>query len=379
MIRLALWVLALGIVVSNAPAARSDTTPKSTKVSVWGEAPADDPNAKDLAVADALRNAVMQAIGAYVSATTIGENYQTIEDSILVKADGFATLDEIESTVVKDGLLRVRVRATVTDRPLADRLRALGLLHEWKVAVRMESRDAEDAVVRELLNSGYRVIDESRLAELRRDEAAARAAEGDKRSLARIKQEYNADLFVTGNARANYIDSAAQGGVGFYRSRGHVDYRAYYTDTAEILIAHHASAEVLDQSKSLSVAKSLRTAGERAGSDIAERMLIAPAAMTPFVSVKITNLARLSQAAELENGIKRLRGVTSVKRHRYTGGTLELDVFVKSEYRDALPEAIESSQVGKRYGLDTVAWAKTYLQSRVTRNPSSGYRRVQRK
>lgn len=376
MIRTLILLIVLSLCTACGVAAKTKRPMAVTTVTVTGEAPANGTGAKEKAVADALRNAVMAGVGAYVEAETLGRNYRVIKDEILVKASGFATLDNIESTTVSDGLIRVKITASVSNRPLAEKLKELGLTHEWKLGVFIPETytskpkpvpdpAAETAVIKDLLKAGYRVLDESQRRQLEEDEAATRASQGDAAALRSIKREYGVDIFVTGEAFAEYVDEATEGGIRLYRSRGRIEARAYYTDTAELLSTTDAFADGLDQTESLSSKQCFKSLGQKAGKVITDDIAVAPAAMTPFITVKITNFKTLSDASRLQNAMKSLPGVSQVKRDRYTAGVLELYVYVKSEYRDELPERLERSAVAKKLGLTVDIWSKTYMQGRV--------------
>ena len=370
------FIMVLGILAITQFGAYSDEKhPLKVKtVTAIGQVEKDAPNAREKAIADALRNAVMSGVGAYVDATTIGQNYQIIRDDILVKASGFATLDSVESSSISDGILKVKIIATVSNVPLVERLRELGLTHEWKVGVFIPESyvgkpipdpAAETSIIQNLLKAGFRVIDKAKQQELQADEAAKRAAIGDLASLRDIKREYDVDIFITGEAFAEYVDEAKQGGITFYRSRGRIEAKAYYTDTGELLSMTDAFADGLDQTESLSAKQCLKNLGKKTGSTLVEDILLAPAAMTPFVTVKISNIKSISTASEFQKALKDLPGVTQVKRDRYTSGTLELNVYVKSEYREDLPEQIENSSIAKRLGLAIDISTKTFVQGRI--------------
>lgn len=342
------------------------------QVTAEGEAVAGEPDARERAIGDALRNAVMGAVGTYIDATTVGANYQVVEDQIFMKAAGFATLDRVESTSVKEGVLRVRVRASVSSVPLAKRLKELGVTHQWKVGVHVTSRpdfvtDAAAAgqITDQLLRAGFRVIDGPQGKRLEQNEAARRAARGDRAALAAVKREFGVDILVVGEAVAENIDHMVQGGVTFYRTRGSIGARAYYTDTGEVLTIADSEAESLGQTRNLAAKASLKKAGAKAGAALATDLMIAPAALTPFMTVKVANLRAMPAVSEFESALRMMPGVTQVKRQRYTDGVLELSVYVKSEFRDALPAKITSSAAGRKLGIEIDAWSKTFVQARA--------------
>lgn len=79
--------------------------------------------ARDRAIDDAKRKAVEQVAGAHVSAETITENFQLVEDKIYSRASGFVRKYEILSELEEEGgVYRVKVKATVDTRAVADNL-----------------------------------------------------------------------------------------------------------------------------------------------------------------------------------------------------------------------------------------------------------------
>jgi len=343
--------IAIGAMAFGLPAWADDVHPEAVRhVTAVGESAANLSGAREFAIAAALRNALMQTVGVYVDATTIGENYQVVKNEILLKTSGFATLESVESSSVKNGILRVKVKAAISSRPLAQRLKALGLTQEWKVAVSVRGAGASaagDAIAKQLTSAGFRV--------LRTGTAKGKSTPP------------SADIVVTGEASVDTLDSSTEGGVTFYRDRGRIEARAVYADTAEIIAAAEAEAEALNQSPSLAASNALSKAGAKVGARLAEDIMIAPAAMEPYVLVRLTNLKKLATATEFEKSLKYIAGVTRVKRERYSSGVLELSVYVKSELRDELPDNIEASGLGKRLGVRVEAWSKTFLLARVTK------------
>jgi len=363
-------VIACALAASCAPAVAIEKHPPDTaQVVAEGEAPAKAANARELAIASALKSAVSQAIGTYVLATAIGANYKLVHNEIITKASGFAVLDSVESESVQAGILKVRVKARVSAVPLAERLRELGLTHEWKVSIVStvkgcpDRTSLESAIARQLSEAGFRVTDEDSRKELAAAEAKVRAANGDAAAAALVAREFGADIVVVASALVENVDSAVEGGVTFYRSRCIVTARACYVDTGDILAQTETTMEALDQSPELSARQCLRKAGARIGSTLSRDILIAPAEMEPFVVVKVTNLKTASTAAEIERTLRAFPGVSRVTRQRLSGGTLELNVHVNADMRGQLPVRLENSKPGRRLALRTEMWTKTFLQA----------------
>src|SRR5262245_25268706 len=81
------------------------------------------------ATEDALRSAVRQVVGAFVSAETLVKNDRLIEEKILAVSDGFVQSHRVLRTRKQGGLVRVTVRAVVMQEKLVARL------EQFKVAL----------------------------------------------------------------------------------------------------------------------------------------------------------------------------------------------------------------------------------------------------
>lgn len=80
--------------------------------------------ARELAVDDALRNAIQEGVGVYLESETLVENYVLVEDRILTKTQGFARLLEVlEEGVQDDGLFRLRAKVAVSEGKLEQNLK----------------------------------------------------------------------------------------------------------------------------------------------------------------------------------------------------------------------------------------------------------------
>ncbi|MCE5314997.1 MAG: hypothetical protein ABFD49_05185 [Armatimonadota bacterium] len=338
---------------------------ETTQVTSEGEAPASVGDARDKAIADALRNAVMKVIGVYIDSTTIGRGYEVVCDDILMKSGGFATLDEVISTSTKGDLFKVAIKATVSNRPLAERLKALGLTRQWSVGIVTSNAAVETAICRQLVSAGFRVIDDTQRKRLHQNAAAAQAVKGDAESLMALGREFNVDIIVAGQAKADYVDNDDYGGITLYRSRARMDAKAYYTDTGEILSVIDSSADAIDQTKDLSAESCLAKVGDRAGNLLANDLMIAPAAMSAYMTVRIAGFKGIMAANKLEEATRDLPGVIQVKRQRYSGGVLEMNVCVKSDYRNELPALIEKCSTGKKLGIAIDSCSKTCVQGRA--------------
>lgn len=100
----------------------------------------------DEAVKDALRNAVRQVVGAIVDADTLVKNDEVIKDQVLTYSDGIVKEHkEIGAPKREDGLIRVKIRATVQRRDVVAKLKAANI-----AVKQVKGQDLYDEVVTDI-------------------------------------------------------------------------------------------------------------------------------------------------------------------------------------------------------------------------------------
>lgn len=89
---------------------------------------ADQAQARDQAIQDALRKAVKQAVGMFLTSETEVHNFQLVKDDILTKTQGYVQRYDIASEGPQGDTYYATVHAWVKTTPLKDDLAALGVL-----------------------------------------------------------------------------------------------------------------------------------------------------------------------------------------------------------------------------------------------------------
>jgi len=111
---------------------RQSVYAESQVVNVTGVAPytmGNEAQARDLAIQDAMRQAVEQAVGTMVSAETMVQDYQVLRDNVFTKTQGYIQKYDVVNAGAKGNLYEVTISATVAVENLKDDLSALGLFH----------------------------------------------------------------------------------------------------------------------------------------------------------------------------------------------------------------------------------------------------------
>jgi len=121
--------------------------------------------ARDRAIEDALRRAVEQALGTFISSETIVENYQLIEDRILSKSEGYVAGYRIVSEGIEDSLYRVKVLAKIRKGKLQEDAEAIKsmVLRKGRPLIYVESKVpfVRDFFITRLKEDGFPVIEDT--------------------------------------------------------------------------------------------------------------------------------------------------------------------------------------------------------------------------
>ncbi|NPA80411.1 MAG: hypothetical protein GXO29_05130 [Thermotogae bacterium] len=161
--------------------------------------------ARDRAVKDALRKAVEQAVGTFISSETVVENYEVLKDRILSKSEGYVSEYRILREKEEDGLYRVLVRAKVKTGELKRDLQAMGILIQSRgrprIMVLVDDEDVRSMIEEALLREGFPVVDyETTLRNTEKDSIKAALSGDDK--LARLLAIRNgAEIYIAGDAK----------------------------------------------------------------------------------------------------------------------------------------------------------------------------------
>jgi len=308
--------------------------------------------ARRAATALALRSAVERATGVFVSAHTLTHNYTLIHDQVSTRAEGFATLKEIVSETDSPETVTVTVRALVSLRPLAERLKGLGLTRAWRIYVRpgemrIEGGGDADAALADL---------ESRLTTA---------------GFPVVSSERDADLILTALPQAESanqlpLDTAA-GPMTLYTVRGQILVRAIRVGTGEVVTALSASDNVSHIDRAEAASRALKDSTEAIAPLLIDALMVLPARESQPVQLAVSRLRRMKDVGRLEDALADIPGVRQVTRRSFDGAAgravWELDVLA-----DALPllsRHLEEDAVLRAFHLTVASDAGAKIVARV--------------
>jgi hypothetical protein len=288
--RIGVWALGFGLCALSAcyvpayvPTTQAQSTPpavatpassevtlsggEGTEVMAEGAAAGDGDLgiARDRAIKDALRKAVEQGVGTYVTSETKVQNYQLLSDRIYSQSQGYVASYRVVGEWQESGLYRVAVRARVKLDRLEDDLGAIGLLiteqgrprvmvvvkemanpSDFTVDDRMMSQELLETMLLDAFQArGFPVVDAATVeANLKRDQLRA-ILQGDNQAAQALGERVGAEVVVAGTAQRSserktvpYSGTAAD----FYRFR--LSCRAVNVATAAVMGASALTREL---------------------------------------------------------------------------------------------------------------------------------------
>lgn len=291
-------------------------------------------NALDVAIRDAMRRGVEQALGSYVDSHTLIGDFGMVEDSILSKSTGYVSSYNIHNQIIEDGLVTVVLVMMVKQSDLQNDVDALALALQRKgnprvlVVIPKEQRgylepnsSSEKVIIEQLIDHGFQVVTDqpqsSRLDRRMLDDIVR----GDSSARASLGKMYEADLLVVGKASAKQIADV----YGMLSYQGKVEVQAIDLATHKVLTSFEADEVELDISPGRATDKALKAAGENAAEHLISTLARRFVAENATLSLEITGLT-FSDLLEIEARLKRVRLTESVFIRDFQNDRAKLEV-----------------------------------------------------
>ncbi|MSQ48568.1 MAG: hypothetical protein EXR78_09355 [Deltaproteobacteria bacterium] len=140
--------------------------------------------------------------------------------------------------------------------------RIMVILLETSQGRRLNDPAGEKAMIRQLMQSGFSVVDQEQVQRIRESDQLRKAVTGDREAARSLGQRHGADVLIVGEASS---EKAMSGGpLGQLVSvRAYVDARALRTDTGDILTTDGQSASGVDLVESSAGKKALEAAAKK--------------------------------------------------------------------------------------------------------------------
>lgn len=375
-----LSALALSFVLYTNPVNASGKIPENSVIMVDGESAIVDSTstAEKNAVAEALRTAVEQATGVYLMSETKVQNFQTLSDEIYTKATGFVSEYEVVSKNIGKDTVKVKVKATVSVEPLVESLKKLGLLRKWTVAVLMADNSQENknyseaaltAINENVLNSGFRVVDQEVISSLEKPDILKQINSGNYLAASQILKDNGVDVLVIAKAHSEEVagNNVDAYGVNVYLSsaKGRLDTKVVRADTAELLATKTFEGAGVGAGKDVR-AEALKNSGNIAGAYLVSQIMKLPASTTAYIQLSIKGVS-FAKAKEMINALKEVKGVRKVTSRGFRNKEALFEIETDGDVNLLADNISENKTLSKLYKLDINSVSAGKIEAEVVK------------
>jgi hypothetical protein len=229
--------------------------PMEKWVEATGRAAGTGDTATEEAKAKALRTAVEEACGVFLTAQTKVRDYKAVYDKVFANAVGYVREFKIVKTEVQEGVTTVYVRALVSTRKFEEDWAAIAHTIEQEnnprvIVAIVESvyqttsgptyEVKEDGIVQTaieefLLSKGLTLMDRTIAADVAKRDVLLAAIKDDAAEMAALGARFKADVVVTGKANVKYGKTLEVAGEEMHQYVATLNVRVIQTDSARIL------------------------------------------------------------------------------------------------------------------------------------------------
>ncbi len=347
------------------------------EVVVTGEAAiynGDKIQAKDKAVEAALRNAVEQAVGTFVSSETMVQNYEVLSDKIYSHAKGYVKHYKILETSDDGKAVTVKIKAVVSTKKLEGDIEAIKILlrrmEKPRVLVMIAEKNVgqegfvcwwcsggntldvnitENTIIDYFSKKGFHMVD-------RRIQVTNAVANIDNSQAKKIADQTDAEVVIVGKAVAN--DAGVVAGTQMHSGQANISVRVLKVDNGDIIATSNAHGAFIHIDPATAGTKALEKAAKKLSEDLMKKILDAWQAQTSGVNkvvLVIKGIRKYAYLSKLKNAlVNQIRGVADVVERSMKNGVARLQVELKGSTRDLATELSSKGLGGYKVKIDEV-------------------------
>ncbi len=280
---------------------------------------------RTMAIDDALRQAVRQTMGIYISSETLVENMKLVNERIYSQTQGYIQNYEILLENRDDETYRVQVSAQVKTVELVDDLNSIGLLISKKqhprVVVVLESRQIDfftqagseniaNQIESHLLQKGFDIVDANQVKLKKQVESALSGQEYSRAS--QIAKDFGAEVLIACVVRREFANVRRVYGTNVQFYSNEIQLKALETHSARVLYSGFRSRPPtaidylgpLEAASSELIEEMVASILEKWKKDINE-------GTTYQLSVSNTRFRELDQLTKELQGLQGISGITT--------------------------------------------------------------------
>mgnify|MGYP001294673103 CR=1 FL=1 len=304
--------------------------------------------ARDVAIQDALRNAVEQVTGAVVSSSTVVENAMTVEDNIYAKAKGYVKAysvlseGEADNGMTYNVKIKAQVRAGAIKEDIGDILRGAGnprlmvLITEQNIGQTQYSgldvnlNVAENAIMESMRNKGFEFVDQETIERNMRKDKALAAMQGDDQAAAFIGDRAGAEVIITGKSFAKEASGVSDMLGGMKSMQATISVKAINTDDGRVLVSKSQSDKTVHIDEVAGGTKAIEMASNKVADYLADEIVKKFTRGSNTVTLNVTGITDYQMYTDLVNILKyEIRGIKGVSEREVAGSTGLIEVDTK--------------------------------------------------
>lgn len=255
MLAAALAAAALVALVAASTLLAAPETPVDLWVTATGKAAGADDKARDEAIAQALRTAVEEACGVFLTAQAKTDDYKAVYDKVIANAVGYVREHKVDKVTVEQGVTIAKVRARVSTRKFEEDWASIThtvhqennprmvvaiveAIHEAAGAPSYEVKEnGKVATIVEsfFLAKGISLVDANTAAKTQKRDILLAAIKDDVDAVASLGARFSADVVVVGKAVAKFCKELKIAGQTMYQYTASLNVRVVQSDSARVL------------------------------------------------------------------------------------------------------------------------------------------------
>ncbi len=321
-------------------------------VVVTGMAVGTTVESRNMAIDDALQQAVRQTVGIYISSETLVENMTLVTDRIYSQTQGYIKNYEILDENHDDEAYRVKISARVKTVNLVDDLDSIGLLIRKKqhprVMVVLDSRQIDfftqdgsrniaNQIESHLMQKGFDIVDASQVS-LKKQLEIALFEQGYAQA-GQIALDFGAEVLIAGTVRREFANVRQVYGTNIQFYSNEIQLKAFETHSARVLYSgfRNRPPTAIDYLGPLEAA-SLELIDEMVAS-ILEKWRKDVNEGTAY-QLNVSN-ARFKELDQLTKELQGMQGISGIKTQSFQFDTASLDLQYKGTLQELVRKIIQ--------------------------------------
>jgi len=346
-------IIAIGLVLAACVAAARAQDLPAKSVDKWitaeGAAAGSDAKAKDAAVAKALRTAVEQACGVFLTAQSNSRNYKAIYDKVFADTVGYVRQYHVVKTWLADGVTHVKVNARVSTKKFRADWAAIAHTLEQENNPRVivaiveavqqttagpvyeakESGIVQTIIEQFFLSKGLTLMDKGTSEQVKKRDVLLAVIKDDTKEIAALGARFKADVVVVGRASAKHGRTIDVAGQRMHQFVATLNVRVIRTDSAQILVAKSigpVTTNTMQQSGGED--KALAKLGKQAAPEILEAVIQAWSKQINVRRQIQLSISGMDYALwkKFQPLAQKIDGVQAVRLREITEGVATIDV-----------------------------------------------------